>query len=78
MVTYYGILAGLNVQSVGVEGVMIDEVPTNIQWMIVLYPRSIEVGTNKVLNENWTLAETFPGWVDWGNGDVLVYRRNEE
>ena len=54
---------------------MIDEVPTNIQWMIVLYPRSIEVGTNKVLNENWTLAETFPGWVDWGNGDVLVYRR---
>ena len=75
VVTYYGILAGLNVQSVGVGGVMIDEVPTNIQWMIVLYPRSIEVGTNKVLNENWTLAETFPGWVDWGNGDVLVYRR---
>ena len=76
VVAYYGIVAGLNVQSVGVGGVMIDEVPSNIQWMIVLYPRSIAVGASKVLNENWTLAETFPGWVDWGNGDVLVYRRN--
>ena len=78
VVSYYGILAGMNVQSIGVRGVTIDEVPTNIQWMIVLYPRSIAVGTSKVLNENWMLAETFPGWVDWGNGDVLVYRRNEE
>lgn len=74
--SYYGILAGMNVQSVGVGGVTIDKVPTNIQWMIVLYPRSIAVGVSKVLNENWTLVETFSGWVDWGNGDVLVYRRS--
>ena len=73
--SYYGILAGMNVQSVGVGGVTIDKVSTNIQWMIVLYPQSIAVGVRKVLNENWTLVETFPGWVDWGNGDVLVYRR---
>lgn len=76
VVSYYGILAGMNVQSVGVGGVTIDKVPTNIQWMIVLYPRSIAVGVSKVLNENWTLVETFSGWVDWGNGDVLVYRRS--
>ena len=78
VVSYYGILAGLDVQSVGVGGVTIDELPTNIQWMIVLYPRSIAIGASKVLNENWTLVKNFSGWVDWGNGDVLVYRRSAE
>ena len=78
VVAYYGILAGLDVQSVGVGGMTIDELPTNIQWMIVLYPRSIAIGASKVLNENWTLVKNFSGWVDWGNGDVLVYRRSAE
>ncbi|MDA1262518.1 MAG: glycosyltransferase family 39 protein [Planctomycetota bacterium] len=76
VVAYYGILADLDVRAAGLGGVAIDQIPTEIEWMIVLYPQSLVVDAKQILLENWTLVETFSGWVDWKNGDVLVYRRN--
>jgi hypothetical protein len=45
-------------------------------WVIVLYPRSVGAARLALLDQRgYRLARAFPGWVDWTNGDVLVYRR---
>ncbi len=76
VVAYYGILAGLKIESAGAGGSAIGEIPSDVEWMVVIYPRSLCAAGARALTEHWHLVETFPGWVDWNNGDVLVYRRN--
>jgi hypothetical protein len=45
-------------------------------WVIVLYPRSVGAARLALLEQRgYRLERSFAGWVDWSNGDVLVYRR---
>jgi len=45
-------------------------------WVIVMYPRSVPEDRYELLaDRGYRLVRRFDGWVDWGNGDVLVYRR---
>lgn len=44
-------------------------------WIIVEYPSSVSRDTYDLLaRAGYERAVSFPGWVDWTNGDVLVYR----
>ena len=46
------------------------------QWIIVEYPRSLSRETYQIIDRaGYANAAHFDGWVDWTNGDVLVYRR---
>ncbi|MCH8151643.1 MAG: glycosyltransferase family 39 protein [Planctomycetes bacterium] len=47
-------------------------------WIILYYPGHVSPNHYALLGEHgYLLAERFEGWVDWGSGDVLVYRRQE-
>ena len=44
-------------------------------WIVLYYPNSVSDGNYALLLERgYELVERFPGWADWTNGDVLVYR----
>lgn len=77
VVSYYGVLTNLAVHNAGAGGCDVDAVPEDIQWMVVLYPRSLTTDGAAEIARGWNLVKTFPGWVDWNNGDVLIYRRRE-
>lgn len=48
------------------------------RWIIVEYPRSVRPETYElILRAGFTRAARFHGWVDWTNGDIVVYQRNE-
>ena len=39
------------------------------------YPNSVSDDNYTLLDERgYEMVERFPGWADWTNGDVLVYR----
>ena len=78
VVAYYALAAGLEIHDAGMGGSEIDSIPPDIHWLIAIYPRSVTDAGNRSLDESWTLVRTFPGWVDWDNGDVLVYRRDRQ
>jgi len=45
-------------------------------WVVVLYPN--HVGDDRLallVQRGFTLRAQFDGWVDWGEGDVLLYER---
>jgi hypothetical protein len=45
-------------------------------WIIALYPRSVGPARLALLERRgYRLERAFRGWVDWTNGDVLVYGR---
>ncbi len=45
-------------------------------WVIVYYPQRFTADRRAVLaDRGFVLERTFPGWVDWDNGDVLVWAR---
>jgi hypothetical protein len=44
------------------------------RWVVVYYPRSVPQRTYAALRAaGFTEAVRFEGWVDWGNGDVVVW-----
>lgn len=44
-------------------------------WVIVEYPNSVRPETYKLLEmTGYTEAVRLDGWIDWTNGDVIVYR----
>src|SRR5204863_9893813 len=46
------------------------------QWVIVEYPNSVSRQTFEMLAANgYVEVRRFKGWVDWTNGDLIVYRR---
>jgi len=77
VVAYYGLAVNMEVQDAGLAGAHIDAIDPQVLWLIVLYPNSLGESAKDQLARNWNLVETLPGWVDWNNGAVLVYRRNE-
>ncbi len=45
------------------------------EWVVLYYPRHVSRDRYELLEAHGlALERTFPGWVDWSNGDVLVYR----
>jgi hypothetical protein len=49
---------------------------TNPMWMIVEYPKSVGPDTYDSLQKQGFIEKArFAGWVDWSNGDVIVYGR---
>jgi hypothetical protein len=47
-------------------------------WVIVEYPASVSDETYSLLAESgFSPVARFQGWVDWTNGDVVVYRRQQ-
>jgi len=62
----------------GVHGAQLDTALGAAQpsWIILYYPRSVEDDQYELLERNgFELRRRFHGWVDWSNGDVLVYER---
>ncbi len=46
-------------------------------WIILMYPNHVSAENKSLLNaQGFTKAQHFRGWVDWGNGDILIYRKN--
>jgi hypothetical protein len=44
-------------------------------WVVVYYPGQVARDRSALLeSRGYRLDRRFPGWVDWDNGDVLVYR----
>ncbi len=76
VVAYYALIAGFETQNAGAGGSAISTIAPTTDWLIVIYPKSLTDAGRSGLANAWTLMHTFPGWVDWGNGDVLVYHRN--
>ncbi|MSR44903.1 MAG: hypothetical protein EXS15_06065 [Phycisphaerales bacterium] len=75
VVIYYGVLAGLDVSNAGSSDESFDSITAETNWLVLLYPRSLTSHTRLGIAQDWQLVVTFPGWVDWNNGDVSVYRR---
>lgn len=77
VVAYYGVLAGFDIRNAGTGGSNLDTLAREIGWLIVLYPESLTEQGRAALERDWSLVQTFRGWVDWTNGDVLVYCRKQ-
>ena len=46
-------------------------------WIVLYYPNHVTAQRYALLSDRgYALAARFRGWVDWTNGDVLVYRRH--
>ena len=44
-------------------------------WIVMYYPNSVSDDNYALLDDRgYELIERYPGWADWTNGDVLVYR----
>ncbi len=70
-------LGDLDPQYSLLHGVDLDEkiAATNPTWIILYYPQSVGVKAYAALAANgFTEHARFRGWVDWTNGDVIVYR----
>lgn len=44
-------------------------------WIIIVYPRSVAADRFDRIEREFDLLRRFRGWVDWDNGDVLVFGR---
>lgn len=50
---------------------------TKPTWIILMYPNHVSAENKTLLNkQGFTETQFFRGWVDWGNGDILIYRKN--
>ena len=48
------------------------------EWIVLYYPKHVSQERVEMLEQGgYALVKRFEGWVDWGNGDVLLYRRQE-
>jgi hypothetical protein len=46
-------------------------------WVVLYYPRHVSTGNYALLaRHGFAEDRRFRGWVDWNNGDVVVYRRD--
>lgn len=46
------------------------------RWLIIEYPRSVSPKTFDLIRESGFIEQRrLPGWVDWGNGEIIVMRR---
>ena len=72
---YYAVLQDIDIVPTGSGGRDLDALSSDIRWLIVLYPRTIDKNASRSLDLHWAEHRRLQGWVDWDNGDVIVYRR---
>ena len=75
VLAYYAVLNDIEIVPTGPGGRRLDALDSDIRWLIVIYPRTIAAGASTALDASWSEHRRLPGWVDWNNGDVIVYRR---
>lgn len=78
---WYGSLRGVEVVPSGPLGRELSAVLDRHQpsWVIVLYERSVPPERfAELADRGFSPYRRLPGWVDWGNGDVVIYRRSTE
>lgn len=75
VLAYYAVLQDIDIVPTGSGGRHLDALDSDIRWLIVLYPRTIDVNAKDPLDRHWSEHRRLHGWVDWNNGDVIVYRR---
>jgi hypothetical protein len=75
VLAYYAVLRGIDIVPTGAGGNRLDALDRDIHWLIVLYPRSIDAKASAALQNSWSEHRRLQGWVDWTNGDVIIYRR---
>jgi hypothetical protein len=51
---------------------------SDVEWVILEYPKSTPEAINLLVRSGFVETARFRGWVDWNNGDVIVYRRSTE
>ncbi len=45
-------------------------------WIVLYYPNSVSQANHALLKtRGYEPVERFPGWADWGNGDVIVLKK---
>lgn len=69
----------LDLRYSGVHGARLDRTLRDAQprWVVLYYPRRVADEQYELLRgRGFTLRRRFDGWVDWTNGDVLVYERD--
>ncbi len=77
VVAYYAVVADVKIENAGSGARNLEELSHEIVWLIVLYPESLTQQGRDALMRDWTFVRSFDGWLDWTNGDVLVYHRNQ-
>lgn len=75
VLAYYAVVREIEIVPTGPSGRDLDSLDADIRWLIVLYPRTIDENAATALERNWSAVRRLRGWVDWDNGDVIVYRR---
>lgn len=46
------------------------------QWIILYYPKHLTKSNSELIQSNgYKMVKQFSGWVDWDNGDVLIYKK---
>ncbi|MDA1008330.1 MAG: hypothetical protein O2800_04930 [Planctomycetota bacterium] len=78
VLSYYGNAVDLDIVHTGTRGERLEEVldRDQPQWIILIYPYAMPPETLRELTYRGYIAQrVWAGWVDWGKGDVLVFRR---
>lgn len=44
-------------------------------WAVLLYPRTLSDAADRLRVAGFVEAARFPGWIDQGNGEIIVFRR---
>ena len=78
---WYALANNFELLSTGQNGSKLDEclrlTRPAPKWIVVLYPQSISepvIGCMRLGDYKFT--KSFPGWVDWGAGDIQVFQRD--
>ena len=78
---WYALANNFELLPTGQNGSQLDEClrlthPTP-KWIVVLYPHSVcESAIGCMRLGDYKFAKSFPGWVDWGVGDIQVFQRD--
>jgi len=75
VLAYYAVLRSIDIVPTGAGGKHLEALDPDIHWLIVLYPSSIDAKASTALKNSWSEHRRLHGWVDWTNGDVIIYRR---
>jgi hypothetical protein len=60
----------------GLDAELAAELPT---WIVMLYPARVHATRHELLaRRGYDVVARYPGWVDWGHGDVVVLRLNRD
>jgi len=75
VLAFYGVATATGPLGRDLERVLDRDAPN---WIIVMYPRSVPQERFDLLKQRgFAPATRLQGWVDWDNGDVLVFHRPE-